>query len=803
MAMKVVSLAPVPVASVPWKIGESPWVLTVVCKLTMKLEPGELALAKRNDPLYEQERFRDDDVRASVLSPSDLVPSRPLVDVTLVGDAFAPPEAPTRAVTTRLVVQSIDKKLTVESDNGPFVSASLGYEHAETRHSVMGAASGNGSAKGHHIVAPVGALAGYGPLASHWPERVKLLRGGVDPQPFEPGKSCALPADFDLRFFNAAPPEQQLPELAPNADLVLENLHPRYSFLRTRLPNAAPQVFVERKGRRKEHAADISALWIDTLRCLVAVTWHCHIPLDRLEQSGKVFVAVAGPGRRLTTLQLANLIGMLGGSAERPPDPGDEPTADEVEQEVLNETVAYRRARRKEETLTSVLDQESFHDLAERTGDPAPEALDASAEHVLDDQTLDPRRSDTGPLATDTATNPGEPSAATGASAITASVVGGPGSAAPPSDTAPPPMRPPTASTPPLSRPISALPTGADGTRMGLGPTTTQRGAASNTPDPPSGLPASGVPAPSSAAPERAVSLSGAWMPRPPTPSTGDDTSSLPKLAPVLPAAAAEQQPGAAARRSGVELLWLDPDATEALRRRWPELCDQLEFAPRDPRHDLPTRDVKKARDHHIHFGVLTEAPGAGPAGLANAMRDAVGEGGRFTPPLVSLTGKLALPFDDAEVLRATAAIIKPLAADDKRMVDALAQAGELLETPLRTPDAIGNFTRHLRKLWSDARRSVSLDYIDNAASRAVLEQRRYQKRGLFGATVIRASFTPDGADKELPAYLPEQLQTRLPLMQAFDARLIAECHVRQDQYEQEPHALRVVTLGRVVGVDP
>jgi len=31
--MQVVSLAPVPVASMPWRIGDSSWVLTVVCKL--------------------------------------------------------------------------------------------------------------------------------------------------------------------------------------------------------------------------------------------------------------------------------------------------------------------------------------------------------------------------------------------------------------------------------------------------------------------------------------------------------------------------------------------------------------------------------------------------------------------------------------------------------------------------------------------------------------------------------------------------------------------------------------------------
>jgi hypothetical protein len=59
------------------------------------------------------------------------------------------------------------------------------------------------------------------------------------------------------------------------------------------------------------------------------VTWHGHVPLERLDQAGKIYVAVAGPGRRLNTLQLSNLIGSLGGSTQTPDhDPDDEATCD-------------------------------------------------------------------------------------------------------------------------------------------------------------------------------------------------------------------------------------------------------------------------------------------------------------------------------------------------------------------------------------------------------------------------------------------------------------------------------------------
>ncbi len=53
-----------------------------------------------------------------------------------------------------------------------------------------------------------------------------------------------------------------------------------------------------------------------------------------------------------------------------------------------------------------------------------------------------------------------------------------------------------------------------------------------------------------------------------------------------------------------------------------------------------------------------------------------------------------------------------------------------------------------------------------------------------------------------MPAYLPEALADKLPLLTSMKARLIAEVTPSQDQYESHPHALRVVALGRVMGFE-
>src|SRR5690606_12066023 len=142
-----------------------------------------------------------------------------LVDVTLVGNAYAPRDAAgartaCQRLPTRLVVHTLDKKVIVEAQEGEIHTPSLGYEHADGSEAVMGKGAGNG-VRSHRLVAAGGGAAGYGPLASHWPERKRLLGSAPDPQPFQPGQPSELTADIDLKFFNAAPPEQQLPELSP------------------------------------------------------------------------------------------------------------------------------------------------------------------------------------------------------------------------------------------------------------------------------------------------------------------------------------------------------------------------------------------------------------------------------------------------------------------------------------------------------------------------------------------------------------------------------------------------------------
>jgi hypothetical protein len=842
--MQVVSLAPVPVASLTWRLGEGPWSYTVICKLTLQLGPGDAELAKRHDPIHENDRFPDDDAAASLYAPSDLVPRRKLVDVMVVGNAYAPLGQSSTSLRARLSVMSIDKRLqVVAAAEAPFKSAPLGYEYAEAGPTnPVGYANGQSARANHgHRILPDTNLAltnpgftspGFGPIASHWLARQSLLRGHSEPQPHELGEPCVLPADFDLGYFNAAPPDQQLPELSASAELVLEHLHPDHAILRTRLPNVAPQFFVERSEKRREEVEGaITSLWIDTRRSVATVSWQAAVALERPDEAGRVWVAVAGPGRRLSTSQLGKLIGSLSRSQNGTPIdlPEDEPTTDDGGSDPMNRTVSIRRARAphvpvrkpgREDTLTSVLStgnlgiggtadnlpahNDGFPDWVAKQPAPPTERR-PRPRHVTPQPPQPPQPPSGGPKSSPPAAP--RPKASAGAqhtgaapqassSANLAPVPGAPASprAAPVSTPPPPPPRP-TAST-----------------HLGLGP---HSSAAPRPPWPPakrdddladtSSLPkAEAGPPPPAPAPEPKKEE--------PPPLAAPPNPALPLLTPVAPPIAppaADVGPAPSLRARAVpdevvELLWFDEGGTARLRRRWRELCEELEFAPRDAIHDLASGDQARARAHHIHFGVLTEARLDNHEGLRLALRHAISDRGRFTPPLVLLGGSLRFPFDDVEILRATHAVVKPLAGEDKKLKAALQQVEELLATPLLSgsTDTVRNFTSMLRKRYEATQRALPLDYLSDTVERMLLEQRRYQKRLLFGAPHIRALLTVGGSDKLIPTYLPEELDKRLPMLEAMSSRIIAEAHVKQDQFEQHPYALRVVTLGRVIRVE-
>lgn len=323
--MDVVCVGPLGVASVVWQPRSGAHSLAIACKAAFDLTPGESPLSARQELPSEEEQHWDDDPARSVYAPADLVPFKAFADVVLVGSAYAAHGEPVRSLAARLIVGSIDKTLEVHCDRsfspdeklveGPrFGKMSLFWERA-----AGGAGSTNPvgvsfdaapDAYGRrripnlqppdiHVADPSHTFppVGFGPIAATWPGRRQHLgprSAGLDAARWS---QKPLPPDIGPRFFQCAPPDQQLEELHDNEQIVLENLHVEHTRLVTRLPGIRPTVMVERLGQRPVPLTlRAETLWIDTDARRITLTWRGEIPLAAANEPGQVVVGMEGPG---------------------------------------------------------------------------------------------------------------------------------------------------------------------------------------------------------------------------------------------------------------------------------------------------------------------------------------------------------------------------------------------------------------------------------------------------------------------------------------------------------------------------
>ncbi len=98
--MEVVSLSALPVASVVWQSSPGATVLTVICKATFSLEPGESPLADEQEPITDLDRSATK-ARASVV---------------LVGPGYPHGDRMGRAPVAHIVVGTIDSRLEIQGE---------------------------------------------------------------------------------------------------------------------------------------------------------------------------------------------------------------------------------------------------------------------------------------------------------------------------------------------------------------------------------------------------------------------------------------------------------------------------------------------------------------------------------------------------------------------------------------------------------------------------------------------------------------------------------------------------------------
>ncbi len=697
------------------------------------------------------------------------------------------------------------------------------------------------------VISPIG----YGPIAPTWPGRIDGLGGHAATFSQHVVREQPVPDDIDPAYFNCAPRDQQLDELRDNERLVLENLHPQNPRLVTSLPGLHPRAFVLRPGGGPQDITmKCDTLWIDTDRAQCTLTWRAQIGLDRPNGLGRVVVAMEEPGQRLTWADVERLLAASGaasmneshheGAREAPtrqPPPADKPQK-AATIPFLRPDVAGDIPAKPASASVSALSQMSAPRAAGAQAPPraAPQAAGlpfiapknvapASAPEPPADR---PPPGDAAPPWLSAARNAQAPSMPS--PAVPNATPFAQPSAPPPAPPTPPPAPParvpqaaPSPSPSPLDSPWASASTRA-GNESISAPTVGSMAAGLS---PPSPVPstATAMAAAGLAGAAAAVAFSSASQAAPPPPAAVANAATVGAAAASNAAALAGQwsspsdsQPSGAPvtssrpythrgpSRDVVDLIWFDPASPPKIREhaRWKLLLDKkpkprdLDFDDEPPPEEPP--DVRNRKDV---FAVLTRGETTDAEGIGEAIADAVAEDGTFTPPLVLVSAELTFPFDELETLKATVTAVTPLIAGDKKLKETVDTVNELLKTAwLSSSSGVAErLTQQVKDAFAQGNRMLPPSYVDSHTERMLLEQRHYQKRTVFGEPWIRSVLVPGGSSQPMPAYLPEALAKKLPMFQRFKARIVAEAHMQQDEYENHPAALKVVALGRVVSL--
>ena len=295
--------------------GAEVWIVAV--KATLLIGPdGSKKLAPEQEPVRLAPKFRGDPATSSLLYDTDLIPVKSATDILLHGHAYAPKGAAVRQVDVSMRVGTVRKALRVFGDRywrvgmlglklsepDPFVKMPLVYERAhggadpvmpDKGWSVRNPVGLGYALKAEHLAGrrapnlenpaePISSpkqqpqLAGFGPIAPHWEARARF--GGTYDKKWEEDRQPLLPTDFDDRFYQGAPPEQQAPGFLKGGESVeLYNLTPGGS-LRFTLPRVILG-FETHFGRETvRHQAKLHSLILEPDVPRVQMVWATALP---------------------------------------------------------------------------------------------------------------------------------------------------------------------------------------------------------------------------------------------------------------------------------------------------------------------------------------------------------------------------------------------------------------------------------------------------------------------------------------------------------------------------------------------
>jgi len=305
--------------------GAELWLVAVKCTFDIKPD-GSTEVSADQPPVLRAPEYHGEPGKSSIKYEADLVLTKPTTDVIVVGHAYAPGH-PVTALDAGFRIGPLEKILRVSGDRTwgtlgpsaptPFARMPLVYERAfggvdlESAHPERDwewrnpVGTGFAVARDHLTGRALPNIeyandrvsgwkdrprpAGFGAIASHWQPRVSFA--GTYDDKWMATRQPLLPDDFDDRFFQCAPSDQQAPApLRGGEPVELFHLTPD-GVLRFALPKAflgfETRFYDGSRELHKERRLHTVIMEPDYPR--VSLVWHtalpCHYKVQKLDRT--------------------------------------------------------------------------------------------------------------------------------------------------------------------------------------------------------------------------------------------------------------------------------------------------------------------------------------------------------------------------------------------------------------------------------------------------------------------------------------------------------------------------------------
>jgi len=287
----------------------------VVVKGTFTIDPQGVPIAAKDQvPVVVSPEYVGEPGQSSLRYDWDFPLSKQTTDVLLNGHAYAPGGKTAPQVEVRMKVGPIDKALRVVGDRRwqknwlgyastdpiPFAKMPIVYERAfgggdmNQRHgwdgrNPVGTGFTRDSDKVEALALPNIEFpgdtmsswksrprpAGFGAIPPNWEPRVKYA--GTYDERWEQERFPLLPRDFDHRFNQCAPPDQQPPSfLRGGVAVELHNLTPG-GLLRFQLPRVVLGLATDIAGQTLNHPAVLYTVIVEPDFPRVVLVWHSAV----------------------------------------------------------------------------------------------------------------------------------------------------------------------------------------------------------------------------------------------------------------------------------------------------------------------------------------------------------------------------------------------------------------------------------------------------------------------------------------------------------------------------------------------